>query len=120
MTEAPKDLTILGTGVGAVVSVALTESSFSTWHTIVGIILFLVLIPYWKTPSSSHASHIAYFAVLAFSLLIALGWPLSELLPIGNWEQDDKCLGQKPIDVQLFMVWFFLWIALIVSRRYHA
>lgn len=107
---------VLGTAIGGVVSVALTKSYFSPWHTVVGIILLLILVAHWRNKSQSVVERLSYAAVFSFSAVIMLGWLLDVWLPLGKWNPGEKLLNAEPRDVQMFVIWLIVSLIVLAMR----
>jgi hypothetical protein len=121
-------LALLAVLTGAIVQVTQSDTPFSPWQSIVGLIMVASAQAYGKQISRGwNAEAIAFAMIFAAGIVFSLGFVLEQALPKVGLSWSDPAHGEKPKpgflsknleDDVYFVIWTFLTVLIFSIRRY--
>ena len=121
-------LALLAVLTGAIVQVTQSETPFTPWQSIVGLIMVASAQAYGKQISRGwNAEALAFAMIFAAGIVFSLGFALEQLLPKFGLSWTDPPVDGKPKpgflskhleDDVYFLIWGFLTIVIFCVRRY--
>ncbi len=118
---------ILGVAIAAIAANAFAEGGYGFWDAIVGILLFLVLVEFWRIELPSltlrwaYSLSFSYVLIMMFGLVFDLNFPF--LSTAGEFPRSllDRIIGSDPTGfyrgATVFSTWLTLGAVIHVVRR---